>query len=76
MKASEAKKLSDDANTGNLDEVYAAIQAAAKKGDYAIHIYVLLTNQQKAELLENGYKVIDVSGPNETCIGITWKEEA
>lgn len=74
MKATEAKKLSDEANSGDLEEVYREIQEAAKKGDYAIHIYFYPTPQQKAELEGNGYKVTDSSGPNETCININWKD--
>lgn len=72
MKATEARRVAEAANTANLEEVYQQIEDWSKKGDFYFHIYYTLTKEQKAELEENGYVITDVSDRNETCINISW----
>jgi hypothetical protein len=75
MTAKEARELAQVANTADLTEVYQAIETFAKNGDYRMHIYYALAPSQKKELIENGFKVTDVSERGETVIEISWLEE-
>ncbi len=73
MKAQDAKKMSDAANTASLPEIYTAIETYAGMGDYRMHIYYLLNEDQKDELIERGFAITDHSKADEICIEISWQ---
>lgn len=72
MKANEARQRAEAANTGELPEVYDAIRKFSDLGDYDMHIYFRLRDEQIAELKAKGFNVEDVSKGNEICIRISW----
>jgi hypothetical protein len=74
MKATEARKIAAAANTGDLPEIFTAIERASKHGDYYTHVYFTIKPKDVATLEKEGYKITDVSGSNETCINISWEE--
>lgn len=75
MKANEARRIAEAANTGKLQEVYDAIKKAAECGDLRTHVYFLLDQRDRSALLKDGYYVFDVSERNETCFCISWNPE-
>jgi hypothetical protein len=72
MKAQEARKLAEAAQTGKLPEIYEAIKSAAEKGDYRAHVYFIVDPKDKATLEADGFKVTDVADPREICYEISW----
>ncbi|MBL0745703.1 hypothetical protein [Chryseolinea lacunae] len=73
MKAADARQLSDTANTADLSEIYSAIESFAKKGDYCMHVYNILTLSQRDELSRAGFLITDHSKADEFCYEISWK---
>lgn len=61
MKASEAKKLTDQERRskfkGELEEVYKTINSHIKKGEYLCTIHKCLSDAAKKELKKDGYHV-------------------
>ena len=72
MKAQEARKLAEAAQTGKLPEIYEAIKSAAEKGDYRAHVYFIVDPKDKATLECDGFKVTSTDDPREICYEISW----
>lgn len=72
MKAQEARKLAEVAQTGKLPEIYEAIKSAASRGDYRTHVYFIVDKKDIATLEKDGFKVTNLNDPRETCYEISW----
>lgn len=72
MKANEARKIAEAANTANLTDVYNEIKKKAEEGEFTAYVYRIMKPDQIAELESNGFKVQRIDDPGETIYQIDW----
>jgi hypothetical protein len=72
MNAKEARKLAEAAQTGKLDEIYAAISKAAKEGEYVTHVYFSVDPKDQDTLKNDGYIIEVLQDPESIIFEISW----